>query len=153
MRFWQPPEFIHNSRDVQYAIHEPILKCLAFQSILRAFKLVTGNVVDVYAGVSFLGTWTRSCGVLQQIALFTLLVVAHLSTNRVSHSEPRNTQMSTVSRSFGESYFPKRKAKIEKKKIVTSGAKASDNNARCTYKLIREVAPASIAEKVSIFTY
>lgn len=69
-----------------------------------------------YAGVSFLGTWTRSCGVLQQIALFTLLVVAHLSTNRVSHSEPRNTQMSTVSRSFGESYFPKRKAKIEKKK-------------------------------------
>ena len=107
-----------------------------------------------YAGVSFLGTWTRSCGVLQQIALFTLLVVAHLSTNRVSHSEPRNTQMSTVSRSFGESYFPKRKAKIKKKKkIVTSGAKASDNNARCTYKLIREVAPASIAEKVSIFTY
>lgn len=47
MRVWQPPAFIHNSRDVQYAIHEPILKCLAFQSILRAFKLVTGNVVDV----------------------------------------------------------------------------------------------------------
>ena len=46
-RVWQPPAFIHNSRDVQYAIHEPILKCLAFQSILRAFKLVTGNVVDV----------------------------------------------------------------------------------------------------------
>lgn len=45
MRVWQPPAFIHNSRD---AIHEPaILKCLAFQSILRAFKLVTDNVVDV----------------------------------------------------------------------------------------------------------